>query len=744
MRTVHRRPPVPRVSRRGVSDRGRFGYNAAMSNAHAPADPESAARHRALCEAIAHHSRLYYVDAAPEISDAEYDALYRELVDLETQHPELQTPDSPTQRVGAAPSAGFATVEHGAPMLSMDNTYNAGELRAFDERVRKGLQSAGAQDAQPRYVVELKIDGVSISLRYESGAFVRAATRGDGRFGEDVTANVRTIAGLPERLSGDAPEAMEVRGEVFMRRAELERLNREIEALNEQLDQYEADEEDHREALKALNETIRSRDYRREGRRIALFKNPRNATAGTLKRLDPAKTAQRNLDILVYDIAPLPGVELTTHWDTLARLRAWGFPVSEHARLCRDIDEALEACAYWSERRHELEFETDGLVIKVDSAEHRRLLGTTSKSPRWAIAFKFPAEIAETVLERITVQVGKTGALTPVANLKPVQLAGTTVKRANLHNFEDVARKDIREGDVVRVQKAGEIIPQVLGPVLERRPEGAAPYPVPDRCPACGSEVHQDPDGAFLRCLNPACPAQLQGRLEHFASRGAMDIDGLGEKLVAQLIDAGLVHSFADLYALTAEQLASLDRMGPKSAENLVRAIAASKQRPLSRLLYGLGIRHVGQHTAEALAERYGSMEALVSADLDDLQQVPEVGEIVAASVVDFFDTTANRELIARLRDYGVSMRQPKRPRSDASALAGKTFVVTGTLSRYTRDKIHERIKALGGRAASSVSKKTDYLVAGADAGSKLARAQELGITVLTEDDFDALAGEAP
>jgi len=715
-----------------------------MLNAHAPADPESAARHRALCETIAHHNRLYYVDAAPEISDAEYDALYRELVDLETRHPELQTPDSPTQRVGEAPSAGFVTVEHGAPMLSMDNTYNAGELRAFDERVRKGLQSAGAQDVQPRYVVELKIDGVSISLRYESGVFVRAATRGDGRFGEDVTANVRTIAGVPEQLRGDAPEAMEVRGEVFMRRAELERLNREIEAFNEQLDQYEADEEDHREALKALNETIRSRNYRREGRRVALFKNPRNATAGTLKRLDPAKTAQRNLDILVYDIAPLPGIELTTHWETLARLRAWGFPVSEHARRCEDIDEALEACTYWSERRHELGFETDGLVIKVDSAEHRRLLGTTSKSPRWAIAFKFPAEIAETVLERITVQVGKTGALTPVANLEPVQLAGTTVKRANLHNFEDVARKDIREGDVVRVQKAGEIIPQVLGPVLERRPEGAAPYPVPDRCPACGNEVHQDPDGAFLRCLNPACPAQLQGRLEHFASRGAMDIDGLGEKLVAQLIEAGLVHSFADLYALTAEQLASLDRMGPKSAENLVRAIATSKQRPLSRLLYGLGIRHVGAHTAEVLADRYESMKALVSADLEDLQQAPEVGEIVAASVLDFFDTTANRELIARLRDYGVSMRQPKRPRSDASTLAGKTFVVTGTLDRYTRDEIHERIKALGGRAASSVSKKTDYLVAGADAGSKLARAQELGITILTEDDFDALAGEAP
>ena len=554
-------------------------------------------------------------------------------------------------------------------------------------------------------MAELKIDGVSMSLLYEKGRLVRAATRGDGARGDDVTANVKTIRAVPMRLQGAFPARLEVRGEVYMRRQELVRLN----------------------------------ELREEAGEPPLA-NPRNTTAGTLKLLDPREVAKRRLEFACYDVAPLPGTDLSSHYTTLQDLKSCGFPVNPFFTRCRDIDEVIAVCNAWSSKRHELDFETDGMVIKVDSAEQRRQLGATSKAPRWAIAYKYPAEIAETRLEKVTLQVGKTGTVTPVANLAPVHLAGTTVKRANLHNFEDIERKDIREGDIVRVQKAGEIIPQVLGPVLEKRPQDARRIPVPTTCPQCGSEVRQDPDGVYLRCLNPACPAQIKGRLKYFASRSAMDIEGMGEKLIDQLVDKHVVRNLDNIYDLTPEPLAELERMGEKSARNLVSAIEESKNRPLSRLLNGLGIRHVGAHVAEVLAAHFGSMEALQEASVEALCEVPEVGEVVAREVRNFFETEENRALIASLRAHGLTLNETRAAAGGPQPLAGKTVVVTGVLKRYSRETIEDRIKQWGGRASSSVSKKTDFVLAGENPGSKLAKARELGVPVLTEDEFDALA----
>ncbi len=677
-----------------------------MSDATAPIPAEVREKHATLAREIERHNRLYYVEAAPEISDQEFDGLLAELAELEAQYPTLQTPDSPTQRVGGEPLEGFETVEHAVPMLSIDNTYNPQELRAFDERVRRGLDGEA-----PVYVVELKIDGVAISLQYREGVFARAVTRGDGRRGDDVTANVRTIRSLPLRLEGSPPSLLEARGEVYMKRSELQRINQEREAAGE-----------------------------------ALLANPRNTAAGTLKLLDPKQAARRRLDVLTYDVAQIEGMDQTSHWQTLTDLAAFGLPVIDGAERCETIDEVLEACERWERGRAELDYETDGLVIKVDSAEQRRRLGSTSKSPRWVIAYKFPAQAARTKLLNIHVQVGKTGALTPVAEMEPVPLAGTIVKRATLHNFEELARKDVRVGDVVEVQKAGEIIPQVLGYVEAERPADAKPFPVPEACPVCGGAVRKDPDGAYLRCLNLRCPAQLKERLEHFASRNAMDIEGLGPAIVEQLVDKELVRDFADLYDLGVEELAGLERMGEKSSQNLVRAIEASKTRPLSRLLFGMGIRHVGRHVAEVLAAAYGSIDQLMAASVESLENVHEVGEAVAQSIRDFFDMHENRALIERLRERGVNMEEARAAEPEGAAaeprpFEGKTFVVTGALRQYTRDGIHERIKALGGRPSSSVSSNTDYLVAGENAGSKLTKANELGITVLTEEEFDKLAG---
>ena len=692
-------------------------YNQAMTVPTADMPPDVRRRHEGLCADIERHSRLYYVEAAPEISDLEFDALMRELEDIEAAYPALVTAASPTQRVGGQPLEGFETVEHAVPMLSIDNTYSEAELRAFDERVRRGLERkaepAGCRryvgGEGPDYVVELKIDGVAISLRYEGGVYARAATRGDGVRGDNVTENVRTIRAVPMRLTGDAPAVLEVRGEVYMRHDELERINRLREDAGE-----------------------------------PPLANPRNTTAGTLKLLDPRQVAQRRLEVVVYDLAALPGLALRSHAQTLAMLRELGLPVSPHYQQCRSMDEVVAVCGQWQAKRAGLDYEIDGMVVKVNDPEHRRRLGATAKSPRWVIAYKFPAQVARTKLLAIHVQVGKSGILTPVAEMAPVPLAGTVVKRASLYNFEDLARKDLRVGDTVELQKAGEIIPQVIRYVPEERPADAAPFPVPEACPACGGEVHQDPDGVFLRCLNLACPAQLKERIEYFASRGAMDIDGLGPAIVDQLVTRGLVRDPADLYELDVPALAGLDRMAEKSAANLVDAIAQTKQRPLGRLLNGLGIRHVGSHIAEVLAQHYGEIDRLMAAPAAELGEIHEIGDIVAASVHDFFATAENRALVEKLRLHGVNMREEAAAaEGQPRPFEGKTFVVTGTLERDSREAIHERIKQLGGKPSSSVSGKTDYLVAGDKAGSKLDKAAKLGVTILSEDEFDELAGGA-
>lgn len=665
---------------------------------------DKAKRHHELATEIERHNRLYYVEATPEITDFEFDALLKELEGIEADYPALRTPDSPTQRVGGEPIEGFETIDHLVPMLSIDNTYNEEELRAFDDRVRRGLD--GAESVE--YVVEPKLDGVAISLRYDDGILTRAATRGDGYRGDDVTTNVRTIRTLPLRLENGPPPLIEVRGEVMMRYPELERINR----------------------------------YREEQGEAPLA-NPRNSTAGTLKLLDPKQVAQRRLEIYLYDIAPTEGAQLTSHWDTLKRLETYGLPVNPHYTRCTSLAEVLHVIRDWETRRSELDYEIDGMVVKVNDVGQRRRLGATSKSPRWVIAYKYPAQIARTRLHTITVQVGKSGALTPVANLDPVLLAGTTVKRATLHNFEELERKDVREGDTVEIQKAGEIIPQVLGFVPELRPKNAKRFPIPEACPVCGGEVHKDPEGAYLRCVNAGCPAQVKERIEHFASRRAMDIEGLGPSLVEQLVDKGHVKDFADLYALDKSTLMNLDRFGDKSAENLLEALHESKKRPLSRLLNGLGIRHVGGHTAEVLAGHYGTMEKLISAPVAELQEIYEIGAVVAASVYDFFSEAQNRELIDKLQAAGLMMSEGDTETAGPRPLEGKTVVVTGTLQKYSRDEIQDRIKKLGGRPSGSVSKKTDFLVAGENAGSKLDKAQGLGVKILSEAEFEALVDAA-
>ncbi len=662
--------------------------------------PEAVRSHlQALKSEIERHNRLYYQEAVPEVSDLEYDALMREIQDIEREYPQLAAPDSPTQRVGGAPTDGFQTVVHSMPMLSIDNTYNEKELAQFDARVRKGLE-----DAAPQYLVELKLDGLSMSLRYEEGVLVRAATRGDGVRGDDVTENVRTIRSLPARLS-DAPAVLEVRGEVYMTYAELDRINRE-----------------------------------REAEDLEPFRNPRNTAAGTLKLLDSREVARRRLDIFVYEMVLSSDALPPTHEHTLKLLTHFGLPVNPYWTLCDDIDSVTKVCDEWHERRFSLEYATDGMVIKVNRRDQRDRLGATSKAPRWIIAYKFPAEIARTRLCEIVVQVGKSGALTPVAELEPVPLAGTVVKRATLHNFEDLAQKDLRPGDLVEVQKAGEIIPQVLRFVPEERPSGADAFPVPTNCPACQSAVHKDPDAAILRCLNIACPAQIRGRLEHFASRKAMDIEGLGPALVEQLVDKGLVSDPSDLYQLNREKLIGMERMGDKSAENLLAAVETSKSRPLARLLFGLGIRHVGSRTAEVLADHFHTMDALMVAGTDLLTTLSDIGEVVAESIREFFAVKENKSLILRLREAGVSLADAvEEGNVRPQPLLGLVFVATGSLQNYSRDSIEAHIKSLGGKTSGSVSKKTDYVIAGAEAGSKLEKARTLGVPVLTEEEFEAL-----
>ncbi len=647
---------------------------------------------------IRRHDRRYYVENAPEITDGEYDGLYRELVELEKAHPGLVTPDSPTRRVGNELTGDFPTVRHRVPMLSMDNTYSPDELREFDGRIRRML---GGEDIS--YVVELKIDGTAVSLTYEGGRLVRGSTRGDGQRGEDITANLRTIRQIP--LVIDEERTVEVRGEVYMPRSEFARLNREAEE---------------------------------KGERV--FANPRNAAAGTLKHKAPALVAERRLGLFAYDFGFVE-LPVGSHAEGLRLIESLGLPVNPEWKSCTGIDGVLDYCAGWEEKRGELDYGTDGMVVKVDSFEQRRRLGRTAKAPRWIIAYKFRPEQAETEVLGIRVQVGKTGVLTPVAGLDPVSLSGTTVKSASLHNQDEIERKDIRIGDRVIIEKAGEIIPQVVKVLKEKRAGKEKRFKMPARCPVCSTPVEKREGEVAVRCPNPRCPAKTRAKILYFAHRSCMDIDHLGEAVVDQLIEKGLARDVADLYGLTREDIEALERQGEKSADNLIRAIETSRGRDLSRLTAALNIEHVGTRAAEILAGHFASLDELMSASEEDLTAVEGVGPIVAESIREFFSDRHNRDLVKRLKNSGVNTRSRARPAAANPNVAGKTFVVTGTLKEYKRSEIQSLIRSLGGKATGSVSKKTDYLVAGAEAGSKLAKAKKLGVRTITEEEFDSLLG---
>ena len=656
---------------------------------------------------LEHHNYLYFVKNSPQITDQQYDRLMKELIELEQAHPDLITANSPSQRVGGEPLGAFATVRHTVPMLSIDNTYSAQELRDFDGRVRKGLRSH-----EVRYVVEPKIDGVAVSLRYEHGRFVLGSTRGDGSRGDDVTVNLRTVRAIPLELRSGrrtVPEVLEVRGEVFLDKREFERLNSEREKAGE-----------------------------------AFFANPRNATAGSLKLLDSKLTAQRRLRFFGYAMGEIVAADRPlSQGQALEMLRELGIAVNEYISEARDIEQVIDLCGQWQDKREKLDYEIDGLVVKVDSFAAQAQLGATSKAPRWCISFKFPAEQAATKLLKIEVQVGKTGILTPVAHLEPVRLAGTTVSRASLHNFDEVQRKDVRVGDTVIVEKAGEIIPQVVRVIQQKRPEGTSKFRAPRTCPSCKSDqVEKDEGGVYVRCVNPACPMQLRERLRYFAGRGQMDIEGLGPAVIDQLVDRGLVKEFADLYKLTPQQLAALERMAEKSADNLIRALQESKDRSLARVLAALGIRHVGTHVAEVLAEAFGLIYKLAEASVEELEQIHEIGPIVAKSIHAFFHSASGADMIVRLRKAGLSMKHTTAgPGAGAGPLAGKTVVVTGTLENFSRKEIEDYIKSKGGKTASSISKNTDLVVVGENPGSKADKARELGVRIVSEAEFLRISG---
>lgn len=669
-----------------------------MSRKKSPADEI-----RQLSDEIRRHDRKYYVDAAPEISDLEYDKLLERLKALEAEHPELITADSPSQRIGDQPVSELQQVEHRVPMLSIDNTYSLDELRKYGERVKKLLK-----DEQVEWVVELKIDGVAVSLLYEDGLLVRGATRGNGRVGDDITHNVRTVFDVPLRLVGDdIPAVLEVRGEIYMTNADLVTLN---------------------EQRKEQGEDV--------------YANTRNVTAGSIRLLDSRICAQRRLRLFCHGIGYVEGIKSENHMDFLDELRSYGLPATPFVECFKDFEGAVNHCEALVERLHDLDFEVDGLVLKVNRFEQRERLGTTSKSPRWLIAYKFEKYEAVTRLNDIQVQVGKTGAITPVAMLEPVELAGTIVSRASLHNADELERKDVRVGDVVVVEKAGKIIPHIVRVEKHRREEDLKPFAFPKKCPICDTKLVRDEGGVYIRCPNFACPAQVKERLRYFASRNAMDIEGLGDKLVEQLVTAGLVQSYGDLYRLQADEVAELERMGRKSSENLIEGIANSRTRGLARLLNALSIRHVGARVAAVLSEEFHDMDTLMKADVDTLAEVNEIGSIIAQSVYDFLHSESNEKVIADLREMGVKMEAPRAAKPRSSTLEGKTLVVTGTLEKYTRDEVKGLIEQHGGRAASSVSKSTDYVVAGEKAGSKLTKAEQLGIPVLGEDDFEKLIGE--
>lgn len=653
---------------------------------------------RELREKLNENSRLYYELDAPVMSDYEYDRLYRRLEDLEAEHPEEVTPDSPTQRIGDKILKGFEKYAHETPLESLQDVFNAAELADFCAKLEESLGEI------PEYSVEPKVDGLSVALEYRDGVFVRGGTRGDGRVGEDVTANLKTIRAIPRTLPDKLPRLI-VRGEVYMSRAVWEELNELREISGEKP-----------------------------------LANPRNAAAGALRQLNPKVAAERRLDIVIFNLELADGKTFDAHADALDYLQSQGFPVIPHKTLSgtqilqAEIDRI-------NDEREAYPFDIDGGVIKLNVLSKRGLLGSTAKFPRWAVAFKYPPEKKQSVVRDIVVQVGRTGVLTPKAILEPVRLAGTTVSAATLHNQNNITEKDIRIGDTVTVQKAGEIIPEVLEVDFSKRPEGAAPYRLPDRCPVCGAPVRQDEDGVALRCTGAECPAQLLRRLAHFASRDAMDIDGLGPAVVKQLVESGLVRNAADLYRLDRAEVAKLDRMGEKSADNLLRAVERSKGRDLSKLICALGIRQVGEKAAQALAIRFRTMDALLAASEADLTAVPDVGAVTARAVTEFLGQPQSRDLIARLQGAGVRMDSALK--ATGGPFAGKTFVLTGTLSRFDRKTAENKIQALGGKASGSVSKKTAYVVAGEDAGKKLQKANELGVTVLSEDEFAKMLEDA-
>jgi len=657
-------------------------------------------RHQELSEKINYHNYRYYVLDEPEISDAEYDQLMRALIALEEKYPQLVTSQSPTQRVGGQPVAGFTTVTHQLPMLSLANAFGEEELRSFDQRVKKVLN-------QVDYVVELKIDGLAISLTYQDGEFTRGATRGDGVTGEDVSSNLRTIRSLPLALlkgDGQVPSVAEVRGEVYLLRKELERIN---------------------EARTANGE--------------APFANTRNAAAGSIRQLDPRITAKRKLDIFLYALGYLVGIQFSTHEEELEFLQARGFKVNPHYRVCGTIQEVIDYCLEWEVKRDTLPYDIDGIVVKVNSLAGQALLGATSKSPRWAIAYKFPPQQVTTKVKDIIIGIGRTGAVTPVAILEPVFLAGSLVQRATLHNEEELQRKDIRIGDTVLIQKAGEIIPEVVKVVEKDRTGREKTFIFPEYCPECNSKIVRLAGETVARCTGGvSCPAQVREHLIHFASRGAMNIEGLGPALINQLLDKGLVHNVADLYYLTYEDLISLERMGDKSVRNLLQALEKSKKNSLDKLVFALGIRFVGAQTAKALVEHFSSLDSLMEASSEEFTALPEVGPRITESLVSFFQQTQNREVIQRLKDAGVNIQGEKQEKKTGN-LAGKNFVLTGTLANYTRQEAAKLIEELGGRIVSSVSKKTDYVLVGEDPGSKYQKAQELGIPILEEKDFQNL-----
>ena len=652
-----------------------------------------------LKQEIHQYDHLYYVKNSPTVSDQEYDALLRRLKELEAAHPKYVTPDSPTQRVGGKVDERFKAVVHPVPMLSLDNTYNVDEVRAFHQRVLRGLPDVHTIE----YVVELKFDGLAVALTYEDGLLVSGATRGDGLQGEDITANLRTIRSIPLKIDTEPFHRIEVRGEVFMPKKEFERINAQREAEGEMP-----------------------------------FANPRNAAAGALRLLDPAVTAQRRLDIFIYGVGFLDANPFQTHYELQEKLSALRFPVNEHNRLCKNFESALALIEEFRDKRKELDYEVDGLVIQLNSLAHRKKLGATSKFPRWAVAYKYEAEQAVTEIIDIVCQVGRTGSITPVAELRSVFVSGSTVSRATLHNEDEIKRKDIRVGDRVVIEKAGDIIPQVVR-VIELSGKRGRPFKMPTTCPECQAPVYRAESEAVWRCVNGACPAQLKERLKYFASRKAMDIDHLGPAVIEQLVDSGRVKNFSDLYILKKDDVAALERMADKSAQNLIEEIEKSKPAGLPRFLHALGVRHVGQRTAIILARRFRSLNKLQETTYDELERIDEIGPVIAESLRAFLDRDTNRQEIKRLRERGILMEEQGDPSESGGVLEGRQFVLTGTLSRFTREEAKTKIQSLGGRVTATVSKNTDYLVAGTSAGSKLEKARQLGTQILDEEALQKL-----